>query len=290
MGTEKALAQLLRQQISGSPPPGGSPAGLNMSGGTPNHKALAAATAYAWGLAHPADKSKAREKVISFLNGQLATHMAVNGVSEFETPSHFSWWQAALAGIWLLAFRAHDLGVLALVRTWWCNQQAIEDANVTPWGRVVVLGGRSQVGGVDADQTIMRDQGRAILRGDHVHLPADLSTLDRTGLWILQQIPRTELDQVKNGPRKLPTVLDPVHIERWPHGHRCWVDAFHGLRPAYWAWVSYETKEERYGTDPHWPKGQPGGKRPDNLPVPPVPAGSGAVTSLFLKPAGGQPA
>src|SRR4051794_24049148 len=101
MGAEKDFAKLLRQQIAGTPPAGGTPAGLKWTGGTPNHKALAAATAYAWGLAHPADRPKAREIVINFLKGQLATHMAIGGVSEFETPSHFSWWQAALAGIWL---------------------------------------------------------------------------------------------------------------------------------------------------------------------------------------------
>ena len=45
MGAEKGFTELLRLQIAGEQ---GTPAGLNWKGGTPNHWALAAATAYGY--------------------------------------------------------------------------------------------------------------------------------------------------------------------------------------------------------------------------------------------------
>jgi hypothetical protein len=66
-------------------------------------------------------------------------------------------------------------------------------------------------------------------------------------------------------------MFDTMTVVRTRAGHVASFTEFHGLRPAYWAWVDYTSGEEAYGTDPDWPKGHPGGKRPENLPVPEVP-------------------
>jgi hypothetical protein len=271
MGAEKNFTQLLRLQIGGE---AGTPAGLNWKGGTPNQWALAAATAYAYGLkGTPQNQQAGRQKVLDFFQMQdQVGHMARGKTSEFGTPSHFAWWQAAVAGIWLLADRAQDAEVLADARTWWIRELTVETLCATPQGHVVMPGARA-AGGGNADQTKQRDVGRKIILNEKVRLPKNLDSLDYTGLWLLTQIPRAELSLVAAAPSDLPRPLDTLNIERDDAGHVAWFDEFHGLRPAYWAWADYATGEEKYGTDPSWPKNQPGGKLPDDLPVPELPGG-----------------
>jgi hypothetical protein len=122
MGAEKGFTELLRLQIAGEQ---GTPAGLNWKGGTPNHWALAAATAYGYGLkGNPQQKKAGRQKALDFFHTQdQVGHMARAKVSEFGTPSHFAWWQAAVAGLWLLADRAGDKEVLAAARAWWVRRK-----------------------------------------------------------------------------------------------------------------------------------------------------------------------
>ena len=281
MGAERDFSALLRLQIAGQQ---GTPAGLRFKGGTPNHWALAAATAYGYGLkGTPAERKAGRQKALDFFHTQdLVGHMARGRVSEFGTPSHFVWWQAALAGIWLLALRAKDAEVLNVVRTWWIRELTVENLCATPKGCVVMPGARSHVGGELADQTPDRDRGRKLILGERVRLPKDLESLDRTGLWILRQIPSDERRRVASAPPQPPPMLDTLTILRTPAGHVAWFDEFHGLRPAYWAWADYASEEEAYGTDPAWPKNQPGGRRPPDLPVPEVPGGErGAMRVLF---------
>ena len=79
---------------------------------------------------------------------------------------------------------------------------------------------------------------------------------------------------VAKAPADLPHPLDTLNILRDDAGHVAWFDEFHGLRPAYWAWADYATGGEEYGTDPSWPKNQPGGKLPGDLPVPELPGGN----------------
>jgi hypothetical protein len=282
MGVEKDFAALLRQQVSGKK---GTPAGLNWKGGTPNHWALAAATAYGYGLrGTAAERNAGRRKALDFFDTQEKVgHMARGQVSEFGTPSHFAWWQAALAGLWFLSWQAKDQEILALSRAWWVHEITVENLCATPGGRVVMPGARSHIGGGNADQTRERDFGRKLILGLKVRLPKDLTTLDRTGLWILNQIPRAELRQVADAPARPPRLLDTLHLLRTRKGHVAWFDEFHGLRPAYWAWADYATDEERYGTDPDWPKGQPGGQRPADLPVPEVPGAGGEVMRVTLR-------
>jgi hypothetical protein len=280
MGAEKGFAELLRRQIAGEQ---GTPAGLNFRGGSPNHWALAAATAYGYGLRGTAEERQAgRRKALDFFRTQdQVGHMARGKGSEFGTPSHFVWWQAAVAGLWLLTLRAEDGEVLTASRTWWVRELSIENLCATPKGRVVMPGARSHVGGVDADQTRQRDMGRKLIRVEQVRLPKNLEYLDFTGLWILQQIPAEERQQVAKAPPELPHPFDTLTLLRTAAGHVAWFDEFHGLRPAYWAWVDYGSGEERYGTDPSWPKGYPGGPRPANLPVPEVPGDGRDVTRVI---------
>jgi hypothetical protein len=273
MGAEKGFTELLRLQIAGEQ---GTPAGLNWKGGTPNHWALAAATAYGYGLkGNPQEKKDGRQKALDFFHTQdQIGHMARAKVSEFGTPSHFAWWQAAVAGLWLLADRADDQEVLTAARAWWVRELTVENLCVTPKGHVVIPGARSHVGGVDADQRRQRDVGRQIIRNERTRLPKNLDALDYTGLWILMRIPLAELNLVAKAPADLPHPLDTLNILRDDAGHVAWFDEFHGLRPAYWAWADYATGAETYGTDPSWKKNQPGGKLPGDLPVPELPGGN----------------
>src|SRR5215208_5380899 len=164
MGTEKHLTAILVRQISER---GGiSPAGLRMTGGTPNHKALARCVGYGWGLATPEDRDEGRGRVLEFLRDQQHGHMAFGRASEFGTSSHFSWWQNALAGIWKLAERAGDEEVLEGVRGWWVRELSVEGLCSTPEGKVVIPGARTHVVKGYADQRAHRDVGRAILLGD----------------------------------------------------------------------------------------------------------------------------
>lgn len=287
MGAEKDFTALLRRQIAGEQ---GTPAGLRFTGGTPNHWALAAATAYGYGLEGTAAEKKAgRQKALDFFHTQdLVGHMARGKVSEFGTPSHFAWWQAAVAGLWFLSLRARDQEVLNASRTWWIRELTVENLCATPQGRVVMPGARSHVGGKLADQTPDRDRGRKLIRNERVRLPKDLESLDRTGLWILQQIPREERRRVASAPPQPPPMLDTMTILRTHAGHVASFEEFHGLRPAYWAWVDYASGEEAYGTDPDWPKGKPGGKRPEDLPVPEVPGGERGAMRVVLRGRFGQ--
>jgi hypothetical protein len=271
MGAERGFTTLLRSQIAGEQ---GTPAGLHWKGGTPNHWALAAATAYGYGLkGNPKERQAGRQQVLDFFATQdQVGHMARGKMSEFGTPSHFAWWQAAVAGIWLLSDRAKDAEVLAAARTWWIRELTVENLCATPDGRVVMPGARA-AGGGNSDQTKQRDVGRKVILSEKVKLPKNLDYLDFTGIWILTQIPPAELKTVANAPADLPHPMDTLYILRDDAGHVAWFDEFHGLRPAYWAWADYATGEEKYGTDPAWPKNQPGGKRPADLPVPELPGG-----------------
>lgn len=287
MGAEQDFTALLRLQIAGAQ---GTPAGLRFKGGTPNHWALAVATAYGYGLkGTAAEKKTGRQKALDFFRTQdIVGHMSRGKVSEFGTPSHFVWWQAALASLWLLSLQAKDTEILNASRTWWIRELTVEDLCATPTGRVVMPGARSHVGGTNADQTLDRDRGRKLIRNEKVRLPKDLTTLDRTGLWILKQIPLEERRRVATAPPQPPPMFDTMTVLRTPAGHVASFTEFHGLRPAYWAWADYASGEEAYGTDPSWPKGKPGGKRPEDLPVPEVPGGDRNVMRVVVRGRFGQ--
>jgi hypothetical protein len=290
MGTEKQLTELLVLELQG----GGihSPAGLRLTGGTPNHKALARAVGYAWGLSHPADRDEARARVLEFLEDQESNHMGFGRTSEFGTSSHFAWWQNALAGIWKLAEREGDEEVLEGVRGWWVRELCVEGLCSTPEGKVVMPGARTHVVRGYADQRKQRDVGRAVVLkrglGEEgalgMRVPRDVRagspSLDRVGLWILHsQLPAAELRKVAVAPAELPVLLDTLTVQRSAAGHVAWFDRFTGLCPSFFAWAEYATGEERHGARSDWKKSRPGGARPAELPVPAV---AGEVTETVV--------
>ena len=282
MGTEKQLTELLVLQLQG----GGinNPAGLRLTGGTPNHKALARVLGYAWGLSHPEDRDEARARVLEFLEDQESNHMGFGGISELGTSSHFAWWQNAMAGLWKLAEREGDEEVLEGVRGWWVRELSVEGLCATPAGKVVMPGARTHVVRGYADQRRQRDVGRALILGRGVRVPRDVRagspSLDRAGLWILHsQVPAAELRRVAEAPAEWPVLLDTLFVQRGPAGHVAWFDRFTGLCPSFYAWTEYATGEERYGARSDWKKSRPGGARPADLPVPEVP---GEVTETVV--------
>lgn len=288
MGTEKDLTAILVRQVSEG---GGiSPAGLRMTGGPPNHKALARCVGYGWGLATPEDREEGRGRALEFLRDQKQGHMAFGRTSEFGTSSHFVWWQAAMAGLWKLAQREGDEEVLEGVRGWWVRELSVEGLCATPEGKVVMPGARTHVVTGYADQRVQRDVGRAIVldRGLNrglgsgtfaMRIPRDVlagsPSLDRVGLWIVHsQLPASELRKVAVAEPEWPVPLDTLTVRRSPAGHVAWFDTFTGLCPSYFAWVDYSTGEERYGAESDWRKDHPGGARPAEVVVPEVPGGA----------------
>jgi hypothetical protein len=277
-GTEQAFTRLIVNQTLGT---GNSPAGMNFTGGTPNHYALSVAAAYGWGLKNPADLPAARAKVIAFLQQQLRTYMAVRAADEFETSSHFSWWQAAYGSIWLNASRAGDAEILGLIRRVLIQQRTVQLACSTPSGHIVIPGARAFLGAGESDQRMQRDQGRAIIDGRRVRLPGEVidprkapDSTDRVGLWLLLQVPDGEKQLVRSAAPEMPSIMNALQIQRGAGGLVAWFDRFTGTRPAYFAWVNFVTGEERYGVRPEWPKGFLGGDRPSDMVVPALPGGA----------------
>ncbi len=289
MGTEKQLTELLVLQLQG----GGlnSPVGLRLTGGTPNHKALARCVGYGWGLATPEDLEEGRGQVLEFLRDQKQGHMVFGRTSEFGTSSHFAWWQNAMAGIWKLAEREGDGEVAEGVRGWWVRELSVEGLCATPEGKVVMPGARTHVVKGYADQRKQRDVGRAVIlrkglgeEGPGPRIPRDVRagspSLDRVGLWILHsQLPAAELRKVAVAPAEWPVLLDTLTVRRGPAGHVAWFDRFTGLCPSFFAWAGYSTGEERHGAQSDWRKSRPGGARPAELPVPAAP---GEVTETVV--------
>lgn len=295
MGAEKDLTRVVARQVAEGG--GVSPAGLKMTGGPPNQKALARCAGYGWGLAVPEDREEGRERALEFLRDQRQGHMAFGRTSEFGTSSHFAWWQNAMAGLWTLAEREGDEEVLEGVRGWWVRELSVEGLCATPEGKVVMPGARTHVVNGYADQRVQRDVGRALIlnRGlgsgtFAMRIPRDVRegspSLDRVGLWLLHsRLPASELRKVAEAEPEWPVPLDALTVRRSPAGHVAWFDAFTGLCPSYFAWAEYSTGEERYGAGSDWKKDHPGGARPAEIEVPEVPGGAAEMV-VVMSPKG----
>lgn len=277
MGTEKQLTELLVLHLQGRALP--SPIGLRLTGGTPNHKALARVAGYAWGLSHPQDRDEARARVLEFLDGQESNHMGFGRISEFGTSSHFAWWQNAMAALWKLAEAEDDREVLEPTRSWWVREVSVERLCATPGGSVVMPGARTHVVKGNADQRKQRDLGLALILGGGktaLRLPEDVQSgrpsLDRAGLWMLHGLlPAAELKAVATAPARWPVPLNTLSVRKSEAGHVAWFDELTGLCPSFYAWAEYATGAERHGARSDWSKSRPGGLRPADLPVPEVP-------------------
>ena len=282
MGTEKQLTELLVLQLQGRDLT--SPIGLRLTGGTPNHKALARVLGYAWGLSHPADRDEARARVLEFLEGQESNHVGIGRISELGTSSHFAWWQNAMAGLWKLAEVEDDREVLERTRAWWVREVAVELLCATPGGSVVLPGARTHVVKGNADQRKQRDLGLALILGGGKtgrRIPRDVRagdpSLDRAGLWVLHKLlPEAELRAVATAPPRWPVPLNTLYVRKSEAGHVAWFDELTGLCPSFYAWAEYSTGAELHGAHSNWSKSRPGGARPAELAVPEVP-GEGAT-------------
>src|SRR3982751_1938696 len=257
--------------------------------GTPNHFMSL------WAAAYATDPNGALSGLLAFLDWQLNTSFwSRAGAEELGTGSHCAIFYGGQDGLVLFALRNHDQAVLAKAVAVEKACMALESLSATPKGNVVMPGARCWVanastpGGGDADQRKIRDRRRLYRLGKPGKLPQTLDTaLDWTGLWVL-----TELDaaaqkgeawakpwhKIKQeiaaaGAESLPASRNGLTIEHGTHGHRAYFANCDGmLRPAYWAVVDYDDPgSESYGCDPSWPKNEPGGALPENLPLPALP-------------------
>jgi hypothetical protein len=282
MGWEKVFADNLRRLAVGA----GRPLGFGWTGGTPNHWALAAANAYAWGITRGSADERlqgraqalevfARQRDFGHMARMWQTRSGLKGASELGTSSHFAWWQAAVYGIRWFAFRKKDTELLAATRQWLRGETALEKLCAVPGSfKVAMPGARTFVARGAADQRVMIYHGfQMVTQRRPLHRsPEFWNALDRTGLWFLRLLLEKgdDLGGATDATESdLPRLVDPLYVKRTKKGHVAWFDHFTGLCPAYYAWIDYETGEERWGADPSWPKSHPGGDNPFAVPEPP---------------------
>jgi hypothetical protein len=290
MGWEKTFSANLRELANGA----GKPMGDDWTGGSPNHWALAAANAYAYGITRgtAVQRRLGRAQALAFFQRQRDYgHMSrmwrgrngLRGASELGTSSHIAWWQAAVFGIRWFAFLWKDELLLAASRFWLRGEMAIEKRCAVPGTfHVVMPGARTWFVQGHADQRKMMDQAfQMIMEAKPLDRPAAFWTgLDRTGLWFLRLLLEKGDDlggAAQATDDDLPRMLDPLFVKRTSRGHVAWFDHFTGLCPAYYAWIDYETGEERWGADRTWSKSHPGGANPFPVPQPPGWTGEGAT-------------
>jgi hypothetical protein len=282
--TNRGELQAIRDLVSGKHLQFGPPAK-----GTPNQFMAG------WAAAYGASPNGARGGVLDFLNWQLNTSFwSRAGAEELGTGSHCAIYYGGQDGLVLFALRNGDSGVLAKAVAVEKACMALESLCATPAGHVVMPGARCWVSepsnpkGGDADQRVIRDKRRAYLLGTLHTLPPNMDTaLDWTGLWVLTQLdaaaqkgeawakpwPGIKQQIAAAGAESLPPSRNGLTIEHGSQGHRAYFAQCHGmLRPAYWAVITYDDpNSESYGCNPAWPKDEPGGNLPANLPLPKLP-------------------
>ena len=282
--TNRAALQSIRDLVAGKQVQAGPP-----TRGTPNQfMAL-------WAAAYATNPNGARGGVLAFLDQQLNTSFWSRADSEeLGTGSHCAIFYGGQDGLVLFALRNNDKAVLDKTVAVEKACMALESLCATPKGNVVMPGARCWVAnsstpqGGDADQRKIRDRRRLYLLGKPGNLPQNLDTaLDWTGLWVLTQLdaaarkgeawakpwPGIKKEIAAAGAESLPPSRNGLTIEQGTHGHRAYFANCNGmLRPAYWAVITYDDPgSESYGCDPAWPKTEPGGALPANLPLPALP-------------------
>lgn len=256
---------------------------------TPNQFMAGHAAAYG------SDPDRNRKAALDFLDWQLTTSFWSHAnAEEFGTGSHCAIFYGGQDGLTYFALKNNDREMLDKIVAVQCATMALESLHVVPGStpHIVMPGARcwvanaSSLQGGDADQRKIRDKRYGYLQGNRrVKLPANLDTaLDWTGLWVLARLnaawkahepwatpwPSIQHQIATAGPESLPPSRNGLTVERGTWGHRSYFAHCRGmLRPAYWSYVVYgDSKSEAYGCDPSWPKGEPGGALPANLPLP----------------------
>lgn len=278
MGAEKFFAQLLRDMVGGK---AGTAAGLDWTGGTPNHFIEAKAAGYAF------DPARGSKDLADYLDWMWAHgHMCHARADETFTSSHNAWHQTGISAAWYFARKNLDQGMLDRVIRYQRAELAAEELCSTPAGRVVMPGARCFLGGGDADQRTQRNRTRRFLLGQPIKTPTTLDTaLDWTGLWILTRLQQDfpgELAKVRGTTAaELPKLRNALHVERGPRGHVAWFEGtLVQARPAFWAAADWATDVESYGCDRTWGKDEKPGNLPAHLPIPACPGGPGRQTFL----------
>src|SRR3954467_499193 len=257
--------------------------------GTPNQRMAG------WAAAYGADPHGTRDNVLDFLNRQLGTSFWSHGdAEELGTGSHCAVFYGGQDGLLLFALRNGDSEIIERAVAVEKACMALESLCATPQGHVVMPGARCWVAdasapqGGGADQRKIRDRRRLYLLGKRSKLPQTLDTaLDWTGLWVLTRLdaaaqkgeawaqpwPKIKKQIAAAGAESLPASRNGLTIEHGTQGHRAYFVHCDGmLRPAYWAVVAYDDPgSESYGCDPSWPRNEPGGTLPENLPLPALP-------------------
>ena len=120
MGTEKALTRTIMALILGVGR-ADMKAGLDLKKGTPNHRALAAASGYGWAMefGDEQQKAKAKAKVNELFDFQNKGHYTWGDTNEALTASHYNWWGVAMASLRWFARKHGDPKVLELADRWW---------------------------------------------------------------------------------------------------------------------------------------------------------------------------
>jgi hypothetical protein len=290
MGTEKPLTSTIVDLINGEGNPD-KPSGLNLEGGTPNHKALAAACSYGWARVFGTgeQKQKARGKVQDLFAQQKKGHYSWGDTSEVLTASHYNWWGTALAALRWFARKEGDAEIVDLTSRWWRGEIALLSLVSVPFGdlegKIVSPGARTRYSpskpSSGGDTT--RDVMYSLVMGLNANKKkeawfkkaASKEALDTVAAWIVRELLADEDDlggaklaglrALDGDMGDLPPLLDRLQVARTPQGHVAWFETMTGAskgkqKPQFSAWCDYANGEQEYGLEAvAVPREPPGG-------------------------------
>lgn len=291
MGTEsdltRAITDLMRRQENLTRVPG-----LGFTGESPNHRTMAAASAYGWTKRHGTwgQKEQALAQVREMFAQQARGHYAWGRVNECLSPSHFNFWGLSFGSLRWFALEHRDRDVAEATAKWWRGEFALLALMSVPYGplagRIVAPGHRTfykpsipaSGGSVTRDVVFSMVLGSRANRKKEAWFQSAVHSrsphLDRVAAWVALELLRTLRDDL-GGARtaalralkldlsNLPVLRDKLQIVRTPKGHVAWFERMTGLGgqpPQYWAWCDYETGHQEYGLHPtSEPPAPPGG-------------------------------
>ncbi|MES1240446.1 MAG: hypothetical protein ABUT39_02400 [Acidobacteriota bacterium] len=290
MGTEKDLTSTIVDLIHGEGNPE-KPGGLNLQGGTPNHKALAAACSYGWTRAfgNGEQKDKARGKVLDLFAEQKKGHYNWGDANEVLTASHYNWWGTALAALRWFARKQGDEQIVDLSSRWWRGEIALLSLVSVPSGKlqgnIVSPGARTRYSpsnpssGGDTTRDVMYSLVMG-LNANRKKEPwfkkaAGKEALDTVAAWIVRELladgddlggaKQAGLRALDGNTNDLPPLRDRLQVARTPEGHVAWFETMTGAskgkqKPQFSAWCHYGNGEQEYGLEATTtPREPPGG-------------------------------
>lgn len=187
------------------------------------------------------DSPAVREVLLGELGGQRRAFMG----SEIASPTYTAFWAQGIGAVTLAAADRDDREVLRHCQRWWENLRALYAWMSVPKG----AGGTLRPGDVvpvacRANRDRNRDEGTMLRLLCRETDGRDRRVIDRSaGMINLQQlelarrivdrkiIPVRPLDPEALRDH-LPSVQEPIHIERWREGYRAWIPKWRGIGPA----------------------------------------------------------